>query len=580
MDALQALVAIYRSNDPAAAIRALVDGLSSDLPVHCAVWISADETTPLCSFPSEIELPPELLSIASHLNRPEVFPLETLSPVGAAQFPDSEMLVLPLSGPSAQSGAIVMVAADGTFGESALAEEWREITDALEAVEERNRQLTEAQGECTELRKRTREMEALDVLGLAVNRTLDAGEVLTLVARFTRTLLGAHYAIVYTKEEDRIEGVAAIGIGGGVGEADDDPFARKVMEVGKPVILGAGGEPFDSGAFPLHASQRMTVGLGVPLSLFGQTFGALVVGYRDEYPVTSRDSLLALTLARHAAVAITNSRLHTELEERSVELADRSDELEVAYRDLHELSQLKERFFTSISHELRTPLNGILGYQNLLLEGVAGEFPEAARTYVQKANRAALTLLQLIGEILDYGKLESGKLELVMRPADLREMVDEAVTIVEPLITQKKLVFNGPSTAAVRPVVTDPDRVRQILVNLLSNAIKFTGEGGEVRVEAAEIDAGPDSAEWVEIRVRDNGPGIKPEDRETIFREFEQVTGTRGGTGLGLPISRKLARLLNGDLVVDSEVGQGSTFILRLPRQEQPATDGMSSNAA
>lgn len=580
MDALHALVAIYRSNDPPAAVHALVDGLSSNLPVHCAVWISADEAAPLCGYPSDAKLPPELLSIASHLNRPEVFPLESLSPVGAKRFPDSEMLVLPLAGSGAQSGALVLVAADGTFGETALAEEWREITEALEAVEERHRRLSEAHAECTDLRKRTREMEALDVLGLAVNRTLDAGEVLTLVARFTRTLLGAHYAVVYTKEEDRIEGVAAIGIGGGVGEADDDPFARRVMEVGKPVILGAGGEPFDPKAFPLHAAQKMTVGLGVPLSLFGQTFGALVVGYRDEYPVTSRDSLLALTLARHAAVAINNSRLHSELEERSVELADRSEELEVAYRELHELSRLKERFFTSISHELRTPLNGILGYQNLLLEGVAGEFPDAARTYVQKANRAAHTLLQLIGEILDYGKLESGKLELVLRTSDLREMVDEALTVVEPLITQKKLNFQAQPLDGARPVVTDPDRVRQILVNLLSNAIKFTDEGGEVHVEAAEIENGPDGTEWVEIRVRDSGPGIRPEDTETIFREFEQVTGTRGGTGLGLPISRKLARLLNGDLVVDSEVGQGSTFILRLPRQEQPATDGMSSNAA
>jgi signal transduction histidine kinase len=579
MDAPHALAAIYRSNEPSGAIRALMESLSGVLPLHCVVWVSKEESSPLCVHPSDVQFPPELVTIASHLGRPEVFPLESLSPVGSARFPDSEMLVLPLSRQGAPSGAVVLVADEHTFGETRLEEEWREITEALEAVAERHRLLTKAQSECADLRKRTREMEALDVLGLAANRTLDAREVLTLVARFTRTVLGAHYAVVYTTEGSAVQAAAMIGVGGDIRGADEDPFAHRVMQAGRPVVLGLGGENFDTAEFPLHVRQGMKVGLGVPLSLFGETFGALVVGYHDEYPVSSRDTLLALTLARHAAVAINNAQLHSELEERSSELAQRSEELQRAYQELHDLSLSKERFFTSLSHELRTPLNGILGYQGLLLEGVAGEVPENLRGYLESANRSARGLLRLVNEILDYGKIEAGKLDLNVRPVTLAELADEALLTVAPLIDQKGLALKPQVECSDEPILTDPDRVRQILVNLLSNAIKFSSEGGDLSLEVVDGRGSNGGEGYVELRVQDSGPGIGADDRTRIFQEFEQVQGTVGGTGLGLPISRKLARLLGGDLDVESEVGAGSTFILRLPQKMEIGAEGVQSTA-
>lgn len=572
MDAPHALAAIYRSNEPSGAVRALAGGLDGIVPLSCVVWVSREDAAPVSAHPPDADLPPELVAIACHLGRPEIFPLESLSPVGSARYPRSEMLVLPLTCDGSPSGAVVLVAAERTFGESALEEEWGPITEALETVAERHRVLAESQRECAELRKRTREMEALDVLGLAVNRTLDAREVLTLVVRFTRTLLGAHYAVVFTRENAAVQAVATIGTTGRIRDADEDPFARRVMEAGKPVVLGRGGERFEPATFPLHAANEMRVGLGVPLSLFGETFGALVVGYQDEYPVSSRDTLLALTLARHAAVAINNARLHSAL-------ADRSRELAEAYEELHSLSKLKERFFTSISHELRTPLNGILGYQGLLLEGVVGEIAEPVRSYVEKANRSARGLLRLVNEILDYGKIDAGKLDLVVRPVTIPELVDDALLTIAPLVDQKALALR-PLVGNSREVIhTDPDRVRQILVNLLSNAIKFSPEGGEVTVEVVDERVAAEGSGWVEVRVRDSGPGIDPADSDRIFQEFEQVAGTVGGTGLGLPISRKLALLLGGDLKLESEVGKGSTFILRLPhRLEDPAS--VASSAA
>jgi signal transduction histidine kinase len=412
--------------------------------------------------------------------------------------------------------------------------------------------------ECTTLRQRVEEAEALHTLGLAVNRTLDPDEVLALVARFTRTLLGAHYVTVNTLDDGQVNAVASVGLRARETATKDYFLASKVVQAGKPLVVGGPESTYQVEDFPFHAEEGMRVGLGIPLSLFGETFGALVIGYRREYTPTPRDTRLTLTLAGHAAVAISNARLHHTL-------ADRSAELEGAYSELRRTSELKERFFASMSHELRTPLNGILGYQNLLLEDLAGSFDPSARVYLEKSNRAALNLLGLVNDILDYAKIEAGKIVLQIRPATMVEIVEDAVANVEPLAAQKEIQLKTPQPDSSVSLSTDPDRVRQILINLLSNAIKFTPKRGEISVTATNHDADG----MTEFRVRDSGPGIAPEDQEAIFREFEQVKGTKGGTGLGLPISRKLAELLGGELWVESVVGAGSTFVLQLPRMEQ-----------
>jgi signal transduction histidine kinase len=567
MNAIPAVLGIYRSSSPAEAFRALFDALSVSQTPHCAAWVGPDRAQLVCCHPEGLSLPEELLSIAGHVSQPEVFSLAALSPVAAERFPGSDLLLLPLPPPTRGPGAVMVVAPRGVFGEELAM--WDQVAEALASVAERDRRLREAHEERDALRKRAQEMEALDVLGLAVNRTLDPDEVLSLVARFTRTLLGAHYAIVHTTDGgEAVRALAWVGLVDGTPVPERERFAERVVAAGRPLVLGASGEPIRSRNVPFHASQGMKAGLGVPLSLFGETFGALVVGYRTRTPVTSRDTLLALTLARHAAVAINNSRLHAQLSDRSVEL-------ERAYAELHRASTAKERFFASMSHELRTPLNGILGYQALLLEGLGGELGDTGRSYLEKSNRAATSLLQLVNDILDYAKLEAGRVELNLRPTTVQEIVADAIANVEPLAAQKGIALEATRDADAEPLVTDPDRVRQVLLNLLSNAIKFT-EKGTVALEVADRRA---EDGWLELRVRDSGPGIRPADREKIFEEFEQVQGTRGGTGLGLPISRRLAELMGGRLTVESELGQGSTFIFRLPA-EAPAGTLVSSDAA
>ncbi|HET7321301.1 MAG TPA: GAF domain-containing sensor histidine kinase, partial [Longimicrobiaceae bacterium] len=439
------------------------------------------------------------------------------------------------------------------FGEDL--QPWGYLASAVQDFEARHQRLMDAEGRCEELQRRVEETEALHTLGLAANRTLHQGEVLTLVARFTRTLLGAHYVTVNTIAEGRINTVASVGLRDAGAAAEEYQLARAVVEAEKPLTVGGADAALQVANFPFHQAEGMRAGLGIPLSLFGDTFGALIVGYRSDYTVTPHDTRLALTLAGHAAVAISNARLHETV-------AQRSRELEAAYAELDEVTRAKERFFASINHELRNPIGAVLGYLTLVLDGTAGEVPERARVFLEKAGRAAATLRALVDDILDLSKLAAGKMEVHLRPCTLDEIVDDVLNTIQPLAEQRGIPLHVSSPEALPPLETDPGRVQQILVNLLSNAVKFTGDGG-VQLQLLARDLG-----WVEFRVIDTGPGIEPEDLKRIFEEYEQVKGTKGGTGLGLPVSRRLARALGGELWAESASGAGSTFVLALPRRD------------
>jgi signal transduction histidine kinase len=229
-------------------------------------------------------------------------------------------------------------------------------------------------------------------------------------------------------------------------------------------------------------------------------------------------------------------------------------------RDLERAITERSRFFASLSHELRTPINAVIGYSHLLQEEVFGPLSDRQADALAKASRSAQHLLELVDDILDISKIEAGKLEILPEPVDLVALLRDTTTSVALQARDKGLRLDLELPDSL-PVVTDPGRLRQILLNLLSNGVKFTTEGGiVVRVEATS----PDD---VTVRVSDSGPGIPNADLERIFEEFVQgSTGSGTGTGLGLPISRRLARLLGGSLDVSSEVGVGSTFTLRLPR--------------
>ena len=254
------------------------------------------------------------------------------------------------------------------------------------------------------------------------------------------------------------------------------------------------------------------------------------------------------------AQAESLERAMMELKGLNAELADRQAELERAMA-------ARSRFYASMSHELRTPINAVLGYSTLLLENIYGPLNEKQAEGITRTHKAAKHLLELVNDVLDLSKIEAGKIDLRLQPVYFPALIEDLFVTVRPLADQFGSELTLEHDGEPVKVISDPRRLRQILLNLLSNAIKF-GKGQPIHVGSHPRDDG-----GIVIEVMDQGEGIAPADLEKIFDEFVQLGKTQltEGTGLGLPISRRLAEMLQGELEVASEVGKGSTFRLILP---------------
>jgi len=254
------------------------------------------------------------------------------------------------------------------------------------------------------------------------------------------------------------------------------------------------------------------------------------------------------------AQAESLAKAMSELKALNDELADRQAELERAMA-------ARSRFYASMSHELRTPINAVLGYSTLLLENIYGPLNEKQVEGITRTHKAAKHLLELVNDVLDLSKIEAGKIDLRLQPVAFPSLIEDLFVTVRPLADQYGSELTLEHNGEPMKVVSDPRRLRQILLNLLSNAIKF-GKGQPIRVHSQPGEDG-----GIVIEVMDQGEGIAPTDQEKIFDEFVQLGKTQltEGTGLGLPISRRLAEMLHGGLEVQSEVGKGSTFRLQLP---------------
>ena len=257
-----------------------------------------------------------------------------------------------------------------------------------------------------------------------------------------------------------------------------------------------------------------------------------------------------------------------QLELLSRNLLDANVRLEERAQQVAEANRAKSRFLANVSHELRTPLNAIVGYNALALDGMFGTLAPPLQDAHRRVQVAAEHLLALVDDVLDLAKIEVGRMEVDAAPVDVRAVLESVTTVVEPTAFAKNVHVDVIVARDVPRLTTDGRHLRQILLNLVSNAVKFT-ERGDVTVVARRDAAAPDSR--ILVTVEDTGVGIALADQERIFDEFEQVrAGSRGdsmqrGTGLGLAIARKLARLLGGEIAVESTLGVGSRFTLTLP---------------
>ena len=439
----------------------------------------------------------------------------------------------------------------------ALADQFNQMAGQLQAsyadlekkVELRTRELAQS----------VEELRALGEVSQAVNSTLDLETVLnTIVAKATQlsgTEAGAIYVhgdaknkfalcATYGMSEAFVAELARQGIGFG-----QSTVAPAAMQHAPVQVADLEAKPTALQEIILRAGYRAL--LVMPLLGRDKLMGALMVWRKapGEFPQHSVD--LLQTFAAQSVLAIQNARLFQEIEDKG--------------RQLELTSQHKSQFVASMSHELRTPLNAIIGLTEMIVSNATRFGTEKAVEPLRRVHGAGTHLLGLINQVLDLSKIEAGKLELSPETVSLAPLLEDVIGTARQLAEQNKnrLVVESPDNLGTLTV--DPMRLRQILLNLLSNACKFTKQGG-VKLRVKKV---VDGRNWIEIAVADTGIGMTAEQQAKLFEEFTQADSSTarqyGGTGLGLAITRKLARMMGGDVTVTSEPGKGSVFTLRLP---------------
>jgi signal transduction histidine kinase/ActR/RegA family two-component response regulator len=399
--------------------------------------------------------------------------------------------------------------------------------------------------ERTDLAAGARAAETLDRLVVAANRATGATNCVAALWDESRELLVA-------RASDG--GVPEIPISAVTGEL------KRAMKEKKSVAMSISAD-LDRAVSSL-ADHEATALFAVPIVSQERLWGLLLVFLRSVSLFPEDDLTVLGLLAEQSAIALANAELISELRTLAERLQHTNAELEHA-------SQAKSDFLASMSHELRTPLNAILGFTDALLGGVDGPLNDEQRVSLGWVQRGGRDLLALINDVLDLSRIEAGKLVINPQPFSPRELVEGVCGQNRRVAEEKGIKLTWEDQGAPAELILDRQRTQQILVNLVGNAVKFT-DSGEVAVTLSPV-----GRDRVKIAVRDTGPGIRPEDRELLFQEFRQVgAGSQkaGGSGLGLAISRRLARMMGGDISLRSKAGKGSTFTVTLPVDYQQQT--------
>jgi signal transduction histidine kinase len=422
------------------------------------------------------------------------------------------------------------------------------------------------------LQRKIAEMTALYEIGQEISAQVSLAPTLDLIVKRARALLKSDTSMLALREDQADE--FAIRAQTGAGSAtlagtrlrEGQGLGGRVVASGKPLLVGDYvGEYTDSPFLEIIKQTSMKSFVAVPLKSDDEVIGVLYVMSAMPNKFQNEDVELLSALATQATISIKNAKLYQQVREHAEQLETRIGERTQQLRQLNQQLQLasrhKSEFLANMSHELRTPMNAIIGFTKLVMRRSKEQLPQKQYDNLQKSLSSAEHLLTLINQILDLSKVEAGRLEVHPARFRLETMIEECVRTVEPMIKAEYVELSSNVAGDLPELYSDRDKLKQIVLNLLSNAIKFT-ERGQIRLEAKS------EKQWIAIDVADTGPGIPRDKFDFIFEEFRQIDGgatrQRGGTGLGLSISRHLARLLGGDISVDSIVGEGSTFTIRV----------------
>jgi signal transduction histidine kinase len=411
-----------------------------------------------------------------------------------------------------------------------------------------------------ELTRSVGELKALGEVGQAVSSTLDLETVLTRIVSHAVQLSGTDGGAIYEYDEqseefllratDHMEEELITALRENPPRLGDGVVGRAAASRVPVQIPDISQEhAYTPRMRALLVRFGFRASLAVPLLREDRIIGGLVVRRKSSGEFSPEVVELLKTFATQSALAIHNARLFREIE-------DKGRQIEAANRH-------KSEFLANMSHELRTPLNAIIGFSEILIDPSLHTTEDERTQFLGDVLGSGKHLLNLINEILDLAKVESGKMELHIEPAFLQDVFETIQHTMRPLATKKSINLRVKIDESLDALPMDGARIKQVLLNLVGNAIKFTPQAGQVWVQAQREDG------LVRVEVGDTGPGIAAADQERIFLEFQQAdTGGRGkpeGTGLGLALAKRFVEMHGGKVWLESEVGKGSRFFFTLP---------------
>ncbi|MBN1793940.1 MAG: GAF domain-containing protein [Candidatus Omnitrophica bacterium] len=418
-----------------------------------------------------------------------------------------------------------------------------------------------------ELDKRIEGLYGLHELGKIIGKVFNLKELLELVDEELVFSLGFDKSIVLLldPEQTKIRFSSAAGYTSEeirhIKETLSSAQAIEMLKNEQQVQALSQDKPFLNGLLKLRSAVI------VPLSIKERCSGLILMGSEKKGVIQKEDNELIQILAQQLSASIENIYLYEELwnSQRELELKvqERTKELQQAYEDLKKLDEKKKEFVSAVSHELRTPLTSIKGYASILTSGKLGDVTEEQKERLQKINIHSNKLVSLVNNLLDISRIESGKVEMNIKPVLVKTLLDEIADMIAPQVKEKMIELKVEIPSSIEEVGADKEQLSRVFINLLSNAVKFTPDKGHIKITASKKEG------YLQFDIADSGIGISRQDQEKLFTEFfrtqDAIDKGIKGTGLGLSLVKRIVEAHKGTIWVTSEVGKGAVFHFTLP---------------